>query len=113
MFFGCICYVLKDREPIGKFDVKSDVSVFLGYSINNRVCGVYNMRTQTVMESINVVFDDTKDFSEFSTEKEIEDFIDKAPVSTPTSVLMKDLPSESSEQKPDEAASDSDEAIDD
>ncbi|ERM97925.1 hypothetical protein AMTR_s01778p00002700 [Amborella trichopoda] len=35
------------------------------------------MRTQTVMESANVVVDDLKDLSEFSTEEQIEDLLEK------------------------------------
>ena len=111
--FGCVCYVLRDREHVGKFDAKSDVGVFLGYSNNSRAYRVYNMRTQTVMESANVVFDDTKDFSEFSTEKEIEEFIDKTLMSTPTPVVVADRLSDSSEPKPDIATSDSDDTTDD
>ncbi|KAJ9539240.1 hypothetical protein OSB04_031973 [Centaurea solstitialis] len=30
--FGCKCYVLNDREPIGKFDPKGDDAIFIGYS---------------------------------------------------------------------------------
>ncbi|XP_062080702.1 uncharacterized protein LOC133785489 [Humulus lupulus] len=67
--FGSACYILRDRDHIGKFDAKSDVGVFIGYSINSRAYRVYNMRTQTVMKSANVVVDDLKDFSEFSTEE--------------------------------------------
>lgn len=76
--FGCICYILNDRDHLGKFDAKSDESVFLGYSTNNRAYHVNNMRTQTIMESANVTFDGFKDFSEFSKEQEIFSFIDKA-----------------------------------
>ena len=75
--FGCVCYILRDRENLGKFDAKSDEDVFIGYSTNSRAYRVYNMRTQTVMESANVVIDDARDFSEFSTEEEIERFIDE------------------------------------
>ena len=76
--FGCACYILRDREHLGKFDNKSDEGVFLGYSKNSKAYRVYNMRTQTVMESINVVVDDVRDFSEFSTEEEIDRFIDES-----------------------------------
>ena len=44
-----------DRENPGKFDAKSDEEIFLGYSTNSRAYRVYNKRTKTVMESINVV----------------------------------------------------------
>ena len=39
-------------------DPKSDAGIFLGYSTNSRAYRVFNSRTRTVMESINVVVDD-------------------------------------------------------
>ncbi|PNX66233.1 gag-pol polyprotein [Trifolium pratense] len=39
-------------------DPKSDEGIFLGYSTNSRAYRVYNYRTKTMMESINVVIDD-------------------------------------------------------
>ena len=30
--FGSKCYILNDRENLGKFDSKSDEGIFLGYS---------------------------------------------------------------------------------
>ena len=53
--FESKCYILRDRENLGKFDSYSDERVFLGYSFNGRACRVDNFRTLTVMESINVV----------------------------------------------------------
>ena len=35
--FGCIYYILNDREQLGKFQAKSDKCVFLGYSLNSHV----------------------------------------------------------------------------
>ena len=52
------CYILRDREQLSKFDTRNDEGVFLGYSINSRAYRVYNLRTLTIMESINVVIDD-------------------------------------------------------
>ena len=57
--FGSKCYILNEWENLGKFDAKSDEGIFLGYSTNSRAYRVYNKRTKTVMESINVVIDDT------------------------------------------------------
>ena len=34
--FGSKCYILNDRENLGKFDAKSDEGVFLGYSTTSR-----------------------------------------------------------------------------
>ena len=57
--FGSKCYILNDRENLGKFYAKSDEGIFLGYSINSQAYRVYNKCTKTVMELINVVIDDT------------------------------------------------------
>lgn len=57
-FLG-VCYILNDREQRRKLDAKSN-GVFLGYSNDSRAYRVYNKRTQTIMESANVVVDDFK-----------------------------------------------------
>ena len=56
--FGSKCYILNDRENLGKFDAKSDEGIFLGYSTSSWAYRVYNKRTKTVMESIIVKIDD-------------------------------------------------------
>ena len=56
--FGSDCYILRDREKLDKFDVKSDKGYFLGYSSTSRANRVYNLRTKIVMESSNVVIND-------------------------------------------------------
>ena len=57
--FGSKCYILNDRENLGKFDAKSDEGIFLGYSTNSQEYRVYNECTKIAMESINEVIDDT------------------------------------------------------
>ena len=57
--FGSKCYILNDRENPGKFGAKSNEGIFLRYSTNSRAYRVYNKRTKTMVESINVVIDDT------------------------------------------------------
>ena len=56
--FRSKCYILNDRENLGKFDAKSDEGIFLGYSTTSRAYKIFNKRTKTVMESINVKIDD-------------------------------------------------------
>ena len=56
--FGSECYILNDRENLGKFNAKSDEGIFLGYSTTSRAYRVFNKRTKTVMKSINMVIDD-------------------------------------------------------
>ena len=55
--FRSKCYILHDWENLGKFDAKSDEGIFLGYSTTSRAYRVFNKRTKTVMESINVKID--------------------------------------------------------
>ncbi|KAI3692967.1 hypothetical protein L6452_32792 [Arctium lappa] len=55
--FGCRCYILNDRESLGKFDKKADDGKFIGYSLSSKAFRVFNLRTRT---SINVSFDDTR-----------------------------------------------------
>ena len=56
--------------------------MFLGYSTNSIYIAycVYNIRTQTVMESTNIFVDDHSDLSEFSKEESINSFTDAAVV---------------------------------
>ena len=56
--FRSKCYILNDWENLGKFDAKSDEGIFLGYSTTSQAYRVFNKRTKTVMESINVEIDD-------------------------------------------------------
>lgn len=63
--FGSTCYILRDRGYLGKCDSKSDIGVLIGYSNNSITYHVCNMRTQTIIEFVNVVVDDFKNFVEF------------------------------------------------
>ncbi|KAK0570630.1 hypothetical protein LWI29_004098 [Acer saccharum] len=58
--FGSKCYILNDRDQLGKFDAKSDEGIFIGYALNSKAYRVFNLKTQSVMESSNVVFDDCR-----------------------------------------------------
>ena len=64
--FGSLCYILNDKEPRGKFNAKSDKSVFLGYCTNSCAYRVYNKRIKIVMESVNMRVDDYPPLSETS-----------------------------------------------
>ncbi|GAU51225.1 hypothetical protein TSUD_412310 [Trifolium subterraneum] len=57
--FGSKCHILADREQRRKLDPKSDEEIFLGYSSNSRAYRVFNSRTKVIMESSNVVVDDS------------------------------------------------------
>ncbi|XP_071722307.1 uncharacterized protein [Rutidosis leptorrhynchoides] len=50
--------MLKDREQRRKLDSKSERGVFVGYSVNNRAYRIFIEKSNTITESINIVFDD-------------------------------------------------------
>lgn len=54
-------YIFNDRSYHLKWDPISNEGTFLGYSINSRVFRVYNKRTKTVMEYVNIIVYDTGD----------------------------------------------------
>ncbi|KAI3758473.1 hypothetical protein L6452_06036 [Arctium lappa] len=106
--FGCRCYILKDREYLGKFDKKADEGKFIGYSLASKAFRVFNLRTRTIQESINITFDDNKGsahqessspISESSRESELnkifEDFFDDEDISE---VIFRDRQRENSEE---------------
>ena len=54
---GDKCFILNTKDNLGKFDAKSDVGIFLGYSTSSKAFKVFNKRTMVVEESIHVIFD--------------------------------------------------------
>ena len=60
--FDCLCYILNDKEHLGKFEAKSDAGMFLGYSTNSSAYRVYNQHTKFIGDNLNVVFDDSIGF---------------------------------------------------
>ena len=55
---------------MGKFDSQNDEGIFLGYSSTSKAYRVYNKRTMKVIETVNVVIDESS-YSDF--EKGIEE----------------------------------------
>jgi len=58
--FGCKCFVLNNgKESIGKFDAKTDETIFLDYSLQSKAYRVFNKRTLCVEEFFCFVCDET------------------------------------------------------
>ena len=57
--FLCKCFILNTKDNLDKFDPKSDVGIFLGYSNSSKIYRVYNKRTLVVEESMHVTFDES------------------------------------------------------
>ncbi|CAL8134942.1 unnamed protein product [Prunus armeniaca] len=49
--FGSKCYIYKDMDYLGKFDARSDVGIFLSYSMNSRAYKVEPRSEETDLET--------------------------------------------------------------
>ena len=56
--FGCVCFILNQRDKRTKFDSKSDEGIFLGYSAVSKAYRVFNSSRQTIEESAHVKFNE-------------------------------------------------------
>ncbi|KAL0548904.1 hypothetical protein IC582_013381 [Cucumis melo] len=87
--FLSTCYILVDREYHSKWDVKSDQGIFLGYSQNSRAYRVFNIKSRTVMETINVLVNDFEsNFNQFNIEDD-ETHVTPEVTSTPLDEMPK------------------------
>ena len=59
--FGSKCFILNIKDNLGKFDAKSSVRIFLGYSSSSKAYRVFNKNTMVIEDSIHVVFDESND----------------------------------------------------
>ena len=57
--FGCSCHILKQGINLDKFEAKTDLGIFVGYSPNSKAYRIWNKRTSTIQESIHVKFDES------------------------------------------------------
>jgi hypothetical protein len=80
--FGCKCFILK-RGNLDKFESRSSDGILLGYTPHGISYRVFNLETNTVVESCDVTFDETapypRDVFECVGDKEMEEsiFIDE------------------------------------
>ncbi|GJZ57014.1 retrovirus-related pol polyprotein from transposon TNT 1-94 [Tanacetum coccineum] len=68
--FSPLCYPTNDSEDLGKLNVKADIGIFIGYAPVKKAFRIYNRRTQKIMETIHVTFDEltTMASEQFSSE---------------------------------------------
>jgi hypothetical protein len=59
--FGCKCFILK-RDNLDKFKSHSSDGILLGYTPHGRSYRVFNLETNTIIESCDVTFDETVPF---------------------------------------------------
>ena len=71
--FGRKCYILKEFRK-GKFDVKGDEGIFLGYSCKSKAYRCLNLSTHKVIESAHVKVDEFAKKSEEESKRIPEDY---------------------------------------
>jgi hypothetical protein len=80
--FGCKCFILK-RGNFDKFESHSSDGILFGYTPHDRSYRVFNVETNTVIESCDVTFDETApcphDIFECASDKKMEEniFVDE------------------------------------
>jgi hypothetical protein len=76
--FDCKCFVLK-RDNLDKFDSHSSDGILLGYTPHGRSYRVFNLKTNTVVGSCDVTFDEnapcSRDVFECAGDKKMEENI--------------------------------------
>nr|GEV51665.1 hypothetical protein [Tanacetum cinerariifolium] len=56
--FGALCYPKNDHEDIGKLGAKGDIGFFISYFADFCAYRVYNQRTNKIIETMNVIFNE-------------------------------------------------------
>ncbi|GKD28658.1 hypothetical protein Tco_1239436, partial [Tanacetum coccineum] len=57
-FFSSLCYPTNDSEDLGKLKAKADIGIFVGCAPAKKAFRIFNKRTQLIMETIHVTFDE-------------------------------------------------------
>jgi hypothetical protein len=74
--FDCKCFILK-CDNLDKFKSRSSDSILLGYAPHDRSCRVFNLETNTVVESCDMTFNETthypRDVFKCAGDKKIEE----------------------------------------
>ena len=57
--FGSKCYIKREDGRMGEFDSRVEKGVLVGYSSTRKAYNCYNLSINKVVESINVIVDET------------------------------------------------------
>ncbi|GJY46459.1 retrovirus-related pol polyprotein from transposon TNT 1-94 [Tanacetum coccineum] len=82
--FGALCYTNNDSENLGKLQAKADIGIFIEYATKNKAYRIYNRRTQKIIETIHVDFDELMTMA--SEQSSLETALHEMTPATPTSV---------------------------
>nr|GFA34963.1 hypothetical protein [Tanacetum cinerariifolium] len=56
--FGALCYPINDIEDLSKLQPTADIEIFVGYAPSRKGYRIYNKRTQRIIETIHIQFDE-------------------------------------------------------
>nr|GEV47484.1 integrase, catalytic region, zinc finger, CCHC-type, peptidase aspartic, catalytic [Tanacetum cinerariifolium] len=56
--FGALCYPTNDSKDLGKLQPTADIGIFVGYAPSRKGYRIYNKRTQRIMETIYIQFNE-------------------------------------------------------
>ncbi|GKD32527.1 hypothetical protein Tco_1248036, partial [Tanacetum coccineum] len=56
--FVALYYPTNDNDGLGKLDAIADIGIFVGYAPVKKAFRIYNKRTQKIIETIHVTFDE-------------------------------------------------------
>ncbi|GKA29877.1 retrovirus-related pol polyprotein from transposon TNT 1-94 [Tanacetum coccineum] len=87
--FGALCYPNNDSENLGKLQAKVDIGIFIGYAPKKKAYHIYNRRTQKIIETIHVDFDELTAMA--SEQSSLEPVLHEMTPSTPSSGLIPNL----------------------
>ncbi|GJX50308.1 retrovirus-related pol polyprotein from transposon TNT 1-94 [Tanacetum coccineum] len=88
--FGALCYQNNDSENLGKLQAKANIGIFIGYAPKNKAYRIYNRRTQKIIETIHVDFDELTAMA--SEQSSLEPALHEMTPATPSSGLIPNPP---------------------
>ncbi|GJU71763.1 retrovirus-related pol polyprotein from transposon TNT 1-94 [Tanacetum coccineum] len=88
--FGAPCYPNNDSDNLGKLQAKADIGIFLGYALKKKAYRIYNRRTQKIIETIHVNFDELTEMT--SEQSSLEPALHEITPTTPSLGLVPNPP---------------------
>ncbi|GJR92858.1 putative ribonuclease H-like domain-containing protein [Tanacetum coccineum] len=88
--FGARCYPNNDGENLGKLQAKADIGFFIGYAPKMKAYRIYNRRTQKIIETIHVDFDELTAMA--YEQSSLEPALHEMTPATPSSGLVPETP---------------------
>ncbi|GJS71763.1 retrovirus-related pol polyprotein from transposon TNT 1-94, partial [Tanacetum coccineum] len=92
--FGALCYPTNNNDDLGKLDAKANIGIFVGYTPAKKAFKIYNKRTQKIIETIHVTFDELTAMAseQFSSGPGLHSMTPVQVATAPRAVVLADSP---------------------